>query len=133
MIRTAYALGAWLTVALDGTADVRGPKVLRGSMGAAFRHPVVEATFDGVRGVRGGAPASRSGLAAADGEPADKLAPVAGSIALVVGNEGAGLREDWRRHEHRAISRADAARRGVAERRHRGAAFSCTRCPVRRR
>lgn len=103
MIRTAYALGAWLTVALDGTADVRGPKVVRGSMGALFRHPVAAATFEEWRAF-----AARAGiatwLAAADGEPADKLAPVVGSIALVIGNEGQGVREDWRRHEHRAIS-----------------------------
>ena len=103
MIRTAYALGAWLTVALDGTADVRGPKVVRGSMGALFRHPVAVAAFDEWRAF-----AAHNGiatwLAAADGEPADRLAPVVGSVALVIGNEGQGVREDWRRLEHRALS-----------------------------
>ncbi len=103
MIRTAYALGAWLTVALDGTADVRGAKVVRGSMGALFRHQVVAATFDEWRAF-----AARAGiapwLAVADGEPADMLDRVVGSIALVIGNEGQGVRDDWRKLEHRAVT-----------------------------
>jgi TrmH family RNA methyltransferase len=103
MIRTAHALGAWLTVALDGTADVRGAKVVRGSAGALFRHQVAAATFDEWRDY-----AARAGvatwLAVADGEPLDPLAPVAGSIALVIGNEGQGVRAEWRRYEHRAVS-----------------------------
>jgi TrmH family RNA methyltransferase len=103
MIRTAYALGAWLTVALDGTADVRGAKVVRGSMGALFRHQVAAATFDEWRAF-----AAQAGiatwLAVADGEPADRLERVVGSIALVIGNEGQGVRDDWRKHEHRAVT-----------------------------
>jgi len=103
MIRTAYALGAWLTVALDGTADVRGAKVVRGSMGALFHHQVAAATFDEWRAF-----AARTGiapwLAVADGEPADMLEGVVGSIALVIGNEGQGVRDDWREHEHRAVT-----------------------------
>ena len=103
MIRTAHALGAWLTVALDGTADVGGPKVVRGSMGALFRHQVAAAPFDAWQAF-----AARAGLAtwlaAADGEPVDRIGRVAGGLALVVGNEGRGVRADWRRGEHRAVS-----------------------------
>jgi len=103
MIRTAYALGAWLTVALDGAADVRGAKAVRGSMGALFRHQVAAATYEEWR-----AYASRAGiatwLAVSDGEPVDRLDRVAGNIALVVGNEGQGVRDDWRKHEHRAVT-----------------------------
>lgn len=103
MIRTAYALGAWLTVALDGTADVRGAKAVRGTMGALFRHQVAAATYEEWR-----AYASRAGLvtwlAVSDGEPVGRLEAVAGSIALVIGNEGQGVREDWRKHEHRAVT-----------------------------
>ena len=43
MLRTAHALGAAGVVALKGTADLTNPKVLRGSMGAAFRLPCVAA------------------------------------------------------------------------------------------
>ena len=46
MIRSAFSLGAWATVALDGTADVRSPKTARGAMGALFRHPVAAASFE---------------------------------------------------------------------------------------
>ncbi len=103
MIRTAFALGAWLTVALDGTADVRGPKAVRGSMGALFRHQVAAATFEEWQ-----AYASRERVAvwvaAAAGEPLDTLPPQPGSLALVVGNEGQGARAAWREHEHRTIT-----------------------------
>jgi TrmH family RNA methyltransferase len=92
MIRTAFALGAAATVALDGTADPGGHKVLRAAMGAAFRHPVVEAKW-----------AEFAGFAAAErltvwGATMDGEAPGAGPLperlALVVGNEGAGLRPE---------------------------------------
>ena len=91
MIRTAYALGAAATVALDGTADPGGHKVLRAAMGAAFRHPVVEAhwadfaAFAAANGVSIWA-ASQGGVPPAGDRP-DRL-------ALVVGNEGAGLRAE---------------------------------------
>jgi TrmH family RNA methyltransferase len=91
MIRTAYALGASATVALDGTADPGAHKVLRAAMGAAFRHPVIEAhwadfaAFAQASGVAVWA-ACQGGEAPA-GERPDRL-------ALVVGNEGAGLRPE---------------------------------------
>jgi tRNA G18 (ribose-2'-O)-methylase SpoU len=34
----------------------------------------------------------------------DTLDRVAGNIALVIGNEGQGVRDDWRKHEHRAVT-----------------------------
>jgi len=92
MIRTAHALGAAATVALDGTADVRGPKVLRGAMGAHFRHPVAEATFDEFTAYASGRVALL--VAAMDGAPAS--GPAAGASALVVGSEGQGVRAGWR-------------------------------------
>ena len=93
MIRTAHALGAWCTVALDGSADVRGPKVLRGAMGSHFRHPVVEAPFEAFAKLA----ASRNMpvfLAAADGAPFPcPHAPF--PAAVVVGSEGHGVRDAW--------------------------------------
>ena len=91
MIRTAYALGAAATVALDGTADPGAHKVLRAAMGAAFRHPVVEAhwaefaAFAAANSVTIWA-ASQGGAPPTEARP-DRL-------ALVVGNEGAGLRPE---------------------------------------
>jgi len=91
MMRTAHALGAAATIALDGTADPGGHKVLRAAMGAAFRHPVVEAHW-----AEFAAFAASNGVeiwaAAQGGEaPAERRAD---RLALVVGNEGAGLRPE---------------------------------------
>src|SRR5262245_23079751 len=46
MIRTAHGLGASGVVLLSGTAELTNPKVLRATMGAAFRLPTVPATAD---------------------------------------------------------------------------------------
>jgi TrmH family RNA methyltransferase len=89
MLRTAWALGADGAVARPGTADLTNPKVLRASMGASFRLPALvagpEEALDWLR---------RHGLvvwvAAGDGEPVQRARP-AGPVALVVGNEGAGV------------------------------------------
>lgn len=92
MIRTAFALGAWGVVALDGTADVRNAKVVRGAMGALFRFPVATAGFEEfVTWVE------RAGLtvlvSAADGTPLEPRG-VQGA-ALVVGSEAHGARDAW--------------------------------------
>jgi TrmH family RNA methyltransferase len=106
LIRTAHALGAAGTIVLRGTADVASPKALRAAMGATFRHPVVpldDAAFI--------AWARKHHLtlwaAAADGTPLYRALPALpaggkgkgdggrvdeGPIAVIVGNEGAGIR-----------------------------------------
>lgn len=100
LIRTAHALGAAATVVLRGSADPLNPKALRAAMGATFRHPVVpldDATFI--------AWARQHGVtlwaAAADGTPLHRAVTgsgkreagsIEGPIAVIVGNEGAGIR-----------------------------------------
>jgi len=91
MLRTALALGAVGVVALKGTAELTNPKVLRGSMGAAFRLPAVASDADTLLGwaqARG----VELWVAAADGEPVGPQAPRASRppLALALGNEGAG-------------------------------------------
>jgi TrmH family RNA methyltransferase len=103
MIRTAHALGAWLTVALDGTADVRNPKTLRAAMGSAFRHPVSVATFDEFSRYA----AERRVvlyLAAMNGEPVSKAEAPSDPSALVVGSEGHGVRPEWSKLAHRRVA-----------------------------
>jgi RNA methyltransferase, TrmH family len=99
LIRTAHALGAAGTVVLRGTADPTSPKALRAAMGATFRHPVVSlddnafiawARQHGVTlwaGAVDGVPLHRAverGVGAGAGGN--------GPIAVIVGNEGAGIR-----------------------------------------
>ena len=103
MIRTAHALGAWCTIALDGTADVRNPKVVRAAMGSTFRHPVAEASWDAFATW-----ADRQDIAilvsAADGTPAGASHLTPHTSALVVGSEGHGVRAAWSGLEHRRIA-----------------------------
>jgi len=101
LIRTAHALGAAGTVVLRGTADIVSPKALRAAMGATFRHPVVALDDTGFI-----AWARKHGVtlwaAAADGTPLHRALPDPGRgkgdggrdspIAVIVGNEGAGVR-----------------------------------------
>ena len=102
MLRTAHALGAAGVVALKGTAELTNPKVVRGSMGALFKLPAIsadEAAFlEWSRASR-----LEIWVAATDGEPITTPdrpdrpdRPVrpdrpALRLALVVGNEGAGV------------------------------------------
>lgn len=102
MLRTAHALGAVATVALDGTADTRGPKVVRGAMGAHFRHPIAEASFSDFAEWT-----SRHDmevwLAVMDGAPLVPGRPP-GPRALVVGSEGHGVRAAWDRLRPRRVA-----------------------------
>jgi TrmH family RNA methyltransferase len=89
MIRTAHGLGAAGLVALPGTAELTNPKVLRASMGAIFRLPSVAASpLDTIAWLA--KCNAEVWVAAADGEPVGRTRR-AGPVALVVGNEGAGV------------------------------------------
>jgi TrmH family RNA methyltransferase len=97
LIRTAHALGAPGTIVLRGTADLHSPKTLRAAMGATFRHPVV--ALDDPAFITW---ARRAGVTlwatAADGVALDEAlrhergGAERGPIAVIVGNEGAGIR-----------------------------------------
>ncbi|HXI64309.1 MAG TPA: RNA methyltransferase [Gemmatimonadales bacterium] len=95
LIRTAHALGAAGTVVLRGTADPTNPKALRAAMGATFRHLVVPLDDAGFI-----AWARKHDVtlwaAAADGLPLHRALGSRdgkrGPIAVIVGNEGAGIR-----------------------------------------
>lgn len=89
--RTAVAFGASGLIALPGTADLENPKVVRSAMGALFRLPHLHA--DDVAVLHW---LAAEGIAlwvtAMDGAP---LAPgrPAEPLAVVLGNEGAGVRD----------------------------------------
>lgn len=89
LIRTAFALGAGGALLLPGTAEPSNPKVIRSAMGATFRLPWAsadEGTFaHWVREMD-----AAVWVTAADGLPVRRL-QTPERLALVVGNEGAGV------------------------------------------
>ena len=94
LLRTAEAAGATGALLAGETADPLSWKSLRGSMGSAFRLPhrrerSVPAVLDALeaRGLRIAAAVAR------DGTPYD-AADLRGGLALLLGNEGAGLPRD---------------------------------------
>ena len=101
ILRTGAALGAVATIALPGTVDLWNAKVVRSAMGAHFRHPAFSSTWSELDTFR-----THSGLAvfAADSS-GDKVGsvPRPDRVALVVGNEGAGLSEEARARADRTV------------------------------
>lgn len=89
LVRTALALGASGVVLLPGSGDVNNPKALRAAVGASFRIPTVRASTDELR-----AWAAASGVeiwvADTQAVPLPRV-KMSGKVALVVGNEGAGV------------------------------------------
>ena len=101
IMRSAEAAGAGAVVVTPGTVDAMSPKVVRASAGALFHVAVVPATLDAVRaaGLRLVGTSSHRGVAHTE-------ADWTGRIAIVAGNESAGLEPDapideWVRIEHR--------------------------------
>ena len=94
LVRSAFALGAAGVLTLPGTAELGNPKTLRASMGGWFRLPCVPLDEAALRGW-----AETAGvrvLLATSGAP--PLLPGDAPLALVLGNEGAGIRpslEEW--------------------------------------
>ena len=95
VVRALEAAGGTGVVACDGTADLRGWKALRASMGSAFRVPIAEATIDrlfsdaktaGVRVVA----STLDTAGSADMRDIRWSEP----FVLLVGNEGRGLPAD---------------------------------------
>ncbi|MEP6619953.1 MAG: RNA methyltransferase [bacterium] len=94
ILRTAAALGATAAIALPGTVDLWNAKVVRSAMGASFHYPVMSATWEELDQFRQRESVALWGADAA-GVALDELQPPP-RLALVVGNEGAGLSTEAR-------------------------------------
>lgn len=106
LIRSAEAFGAAAVLTTPGTVSAWNQKALRASAGSVFRVPVVEflpadAALLKDRGVQlFAAVASDAQDEAAVASEADLAQP----CALMIGNEGAGLSEEWLRLADRRIT-----------------------------
>jgi RNA methyltransferase, TrmH family len=106
MLRTAEGLGAIGLIALKGTADLTNPKVIRAAMGASFRLPAVSAAPEEfVAWAR----LQRSEIWITDtaGESVDRIprrSTDRAPVALVVGNEGAGVSAPLEQAAHRRVA-----------------------------
>lgn len=102
LVRTAYGLGAPGVLVLSGTADLANPKVMRAGMGATFRLacvPLADGEFEAwVRTTD-----LDLWVAAVDGVPVTRVTPTR-PVALVIGNEGAGVRPMIRSQARHTVS-----------------------------
>jgi TrmH family RNA methyltransferase len=92
LLRSADAFGVRAVIALPGTVDAWNPKTVRAAAGSAFRVPILYMATDDTS-ARLGAAGYRVLVADADGQTIDSA--VQRRVALVVGNEGAGVSEHW--------------------------------------
>jgi TrmH family RNA methyltransferase len=102
IIRTASAFGVQATISLPGTVDVWNAKVVRSSMGSQFHHPCLSCTWDELDTFRREQPFA-IWAADAGGESIDAVEPPS-RLALVVGNEGAGLSAPSRTRADRLVA-----------------------------
>jgi TrmH family RNA methyltransferase len=101
LVRSAEAFGAACLLTTPGTVSAWNPKTVRASAGSVFRVPVVRVSADelgelnakGLQLIAAVAEDSREDprpVAAAD-------ADLTGACALMIGNEGSGLTDEWLR------------------------------------
>ena len=95
ILRSSEAAGADAVVLTPGSVDQYSPKAVRASAGALFHVPVVEAELDAI--VEAGLqPVGTSSHDRTDRSvEVHTAADLAGPIAVVMGNEAAGLPDEW--------------------------------------
>jgi len=89
LLRTAAALGVDATLAMPGTVDLWNGKVVRSAMGALFHKPALACDWDALDAFLEARGIPLWGADARGDAPGAAAAPA--SLALAVGNEGAGL------------------------------------------
>jgi TrmH family RNA methyltransferase len=103
LLRAAEGLGFSGAIVLPGTAEVWSPKVTRAAAGSSLRLPIVEASWTDVGPWLEG---SERELWCADsrGEPLGRSRASRPPVALVLGNEGAGVSDAVLSESVRTIS-----------------------------
>lgn len=92
ILRTADALGVPVAL-LEGCADPYGHKAVRASMGAVFRTPAVQTTWQEAKAACESAGIPVAVTALSDKAVDIRTAPL-GEMAVVIGSEGRGVREE---------------------------------------
>jgi RNA methyltransferase, TrmH family len=95
ILRSAEASGADLVVLTPGSVDPYNPKVVRASAGALFHVPVLEASLDEVAAAGLSLVGTSSHDAPNRTVQAHTSADLTGRLAIVMGNEAAGLPDEW--------------------------------------
>jgi len=95
ILRSAEAAGADLVVLTSGSVDPYNPKAVRASAGALFHVPVVTATLDDVLAAGITTLGTTSHDASRRTVTLYTDADLTGRIAVVMGNEAAGLPDEW--------------------------------------
>lgn len=95
ILRSAEAAGADAVVLTPGSVDVYNPKVVRASASAIFHVPVVTATLDQVANAGITLAGTTSHAFPGRTVVAHTAADLTGRIAIVMGNEAAGLPDEW--------------------------------------
>ncbi len=102
ILRTAAAFSFDATIALPGTVDIWNAKVVRSAMGSLFRHPAFHDTAENVFTFLAAHEAETWGADTTGHPTGDHAVP--DRLALVVGNEGAGLSSYVRNRVDRLVS-----------------------------
>jgi RNA methyltransferase, TrmH family len=93
LVRSAEAFGATGVLTTPGTVSVWNQKALRASAGSVFRVPVAAATPAAMERMEQAG--VRLLAAMKDDATAVEEVSLAGPVAIMIGNEGAGLDEGW--------------------------------------
>jgi TrmH family RNA methyltransferase len=96
LIRSAEAFEAAGVLITAGTVSPWNQKALRASAGSTFRLPVVTSTAEQIRGLKQRGVRLLAAVGAADaGIAAAQEVNLHESCAIMIGNEGAGLSDEW--------------------------------------
>ena len=101
ILRTADAFGIPVAL-LEGCADPYSHKVVRSSMGAVFRSPVVQTTWEQARSACEAAGIDIAVTALTDTARDIRQAPVQ-TMAVVIGSEGQGVRAQILQHSAKQL------------------------------
>ena len=102
ILRTAAAFEVAATLATPGTVDLWNAKVVRGAMGALFRHHALHASWSDVDAFVRDRDVVLWGADAGGARLDDRATPA--KLAIVVGNEGSGLTSEARSRVTHTVS-----------------------------